>query len=68
MLVFTRKQGESIMIGDNIEVTITEVKGGKARIGIEAPRDIPVHRKEVYEQIQKEKNGERPGPCEQCIT
>lgn len=55
MLVVGRKQGESVMIGDNIEVTIDNVRGSYIRIGIKAPKNILVHRKEVYEAIQKEK-------------
>lgn len=54
MLILTRKIGESIMIGDEIEVKVTQVKGGKIRLGIKAPPFIPVYRKEIYEAIQKE--------------
>lgn len=53
MLVLSRKLGESIMIGDAIKVTVVELGGDKVRIGIEAPRDIPVHREEVYRAIQE---------------
>ncbi len=53
MLVLTRAVDEAIMIGDGIEVTIVEVKGGKVRIGISAPPSVAVHRKEVYLAIQK---------------
>jgi carbon storage regulator len=55
MLVLSRQKDESIMIGDNVEITIVDVRGDKVRLGISAPRDIPVHRREVYEAIQKEK-------------
>jgi carbon storage regulator len=55
MLVLTRKLHESIMIGDHIEVSLLAVLGEKVRIGIQAPRDIPVFRKEVYLEIQREK-------------
>ena len=55
MLVLTRKRNESIMIGDDIELSVLSVAGEKVRIGIEAPRDIPVFRKEVYLEIQQEK-------------
>lgn len=55
MLVLNRRQDESIMVGDDIEITIVDVRGDKVRIGITSPRDVPVHRKEVYEAIQKEK-------------
>ena len=53
MLVLTRSVNEAIMIGDGIEVTIVEVKGGKVRIGIAAPASVPVHRKEVYLAIKQ---------------
>ena len=55
MLVLTRKRNESIVIGDDIEVRILSVVGEKVRIGIEAPRDIPVFRKEVYLEIQQQR-------------
>ena len=54
MLVLTRKQNESIMIGDSVEVTVVEVKGEQVKLGITAPRDIKVHRKEVFLAIQRE--------------
>ncbi|MBV9310428.1 MAG: carbon storage regulator CsrA [Solirubrobacterales bacterium] len=54
MLVLTRKSNQSIMIGDDIEVTVLAIMGEKVRIGIQAPRDIPVFRKEVYLEIQDE--------------
>ena len=53
MLVLTRKANQSIMIGDEIEVSVLAVMGEKVRIGIQAPRSIPVFRKEVYEEIQE---------------
>ena len=54
MLVLSRKTGEKIVIGDNIAITVVEVKGGKVRIGIEAPADVPVHREEVFKAISLE--------------
>lgn len=54
MLVLTRKIHESIIIGDTIEVVVLEVRGEQVRIGIRAPRDVTVHRKEIYEQIHSE--------------
>jgi carbon storage regulator len=54
MLVLSRQRDESIMIGDNIEVTIVDIRGDKVRLGIEAPTEIPVHRQEVFEAIQRE--------------
>ena len=55
MLVLSRQKDESIIIGDDIEVTIVDVRGDKVRLGINAPRSVSVHRKEIYEAIQKEK-------------
>ncbi|MHC4885374.1 MAG: carbon storage regulator CsrA [Planctomycetota bacterium] len=54
MLVLSRRRDETIMIGDNIEITIVDIKGDTVRVGISAPRDVSVHRKEVYEAIQEE--------------
>jgi carbon storage regulator len=59
MLVLSRQKDESIMIGDNVEITVVDVRGDKVRLGIAAPKDIPVHRKEVYEAIQREKNEQK---------
>jgi carbon storage regulator len=56
MLVLSRQKDESIMIGDNVEITIVDVRGDKVRLGITAPKEIPVHRREVYEAIQREKS------------
>ncbi|MEX2194058.1 MAG: carbon storage regulator CsrA [Thermoleophilaceae bacterium] len=58
MLVLTRKSNQSIMIGDEIEVTVLAIMGEKVRIGIQAPRSIPVFRKEVYIEIQSEREAE----------
>jgi len=55
LLVLTRKSNQSIMIGDEIEVSVLSIMGEKVRIGIQAPRNIPVFRKEVYLEIQQEK-------------
>ena len=55
MLVLSRQKDESIIIGDDIEITIVDVRGDKVRLGINAPREISVHRKEVYDAIQREK-------------
>jgi carbon storage regulator len=57
MLVLTRKSNQSIMIGDDIEVSVLSIMGEKVRIGIQAPRDIPVFRREVYLEIQEERGG-----------
>lgn len=58
MLVLSRTRDESIIIGDNIVITVVDVRGDKVRLGIEAPRDVSVHRREVWEAIQREKKGE----------
>ena len=54
MLVLTRRPGESIVVGQNIIITVIEIKGGQVRIGIDAPREVQVHREEVYEQVRQE--------------
>jgi len=54
MLALTRKKGEALVINNNIEVTVLEVHGDQIKIGIDAPKDVPIYRKEVYLQIQKE--------------
>ena len=59
MLVLSRQKDESIMIGDEVEITIVDVRGNKVRLGITAPKSIPVHRREVYEAIQREKSGNK---------
>jgi carbon storage regulator len=53
MLVLSRKKNESIVIDDRIVITVVEIRGDKVRLGIEAPRDVPVHRSEVYEAIHR---------------
>jgi carbon storage regulator len=58
VLVLTRKSNQSIMIGDDIEVSVLAIMGEKVRIGIQAPRDVPVFRKEVYLEIQQERSDE----------
>ncbi len=55
MLVLSRQRDESIMIGDDVEITIVDVRGDKVRLGIAAPKEIPVHRREIYDAIQREK-------------
>ena len=54
MLALTRKKGEALVINNNVEITILEIRGDQVKIGISAPKDVPIYRKEVYLQIQKE--------------
>ena len=57
MLVLSRHRDESIMIGDNIVITIVDIRGDKVRLGIQAPTNVPVHREEIYEAIKREALG-----------
>lgn len=54
MLALTRKKGESLVLNNNVEVTVLEIRGDQVKLGVKAPREVPVYRKEVYLQIQKE--------------
>jgi carbon storage regulator len=67
MLVLTRKSNQSIMIGDEIEVSVLSIMGEKVRIGIQAPRTIPVFRKEVYLEIQQEKASGNRGDVDEAL-
>ncbi len=55
MLILTRRVGETLMVGDDVTVTVLGVKGNQVRIGVDAPKDVAVHREEIYQRIQKEK-------------
>jgi carbon storage regulator len=65
MLVLSRQRDESIMIGDNVEIIIVDVRGDKVRLGITAPKEIPVHRREIYDAIQREKSQNKEPQAEQ---
>ncbi|HAY45086.1 MAG TPA: carbon storage regulator [Gammaproteobacteria bacterium] len=58
MLILTRRVGESLMIGDEVNVTVLGIRGNQVRIGVNAPKDVAVHREEIYDRIQDEKTGD----------
>ena len=62
MLILTRRVGETLMVGDDVTVTVLGVKGNQVRIGVNAPKDVAVHREEIYDRIRKESTGEEQGP------
>ena len=62
MLILTRRIGETLMVGDEVTVTVLGVKGNQVRIGVNAPKEVAVHREEIYQRIQKEKGGDEPVP------
>ncbi|MBR9827721.1 MAG: carbon storage regulator CsrA [Oceanospirillales bacterium] len=66
MLILTRRVGETLMVGDDVTVTVLGVKGNQVRIGVNAPKDVSVHREEIYQRIQREKSqdGEQGGEQE----
>lgn len=65
MLILTRRVGETLMVGDKVTVTVLGVKGNQVRIGVNAPKDVAVHREEIYERIQREKNGGEASSAEE---
>ena len=58
MLILTRRVGESLMIGDDVNVTVLGIRGNQVRIGVDAPKDVAIHREEIYDRIQDEKTDE----------
>ena len=64
MLVLSRKKNESIVINNDIRIVVVEIRGDKIRLGVEAPREVPVHRSEVYDAIQRAAAADAPGSAE----
>ena len=62
MLILTRRVGETVVIGDEVQVTVLGVKGNQVRLGVTAPKDVAVHRSEIYDRIQKERGGDQAEP------
>jgi carbon storage regulator len=68
MLILTRRTGESVMIGNEVTLTVLGVKGNQVRIGINAPKSVPVHREEIYERIKRELQGDANGNVQEEQT
>lgn len=71
MLILTRRCGETVMIGDEVTITVLGVKGNQVRVGINAPKSVSVHREEIYERIKREQQGDdakRKTPTEEVAT
>ena len=68
MLILTRRVGESVVIGEDVTVTVLGVKGNQVRIGINAPKSVPVHREEIYERIKRELQGDVNGNVQEEQT
>ena len=67
MLILTRRVGETVVIGDDVTVTVLGVKGNQVRLGINAPRDVAVHREEIYDRIRREQTEKESEP-ERCVA
>jgi len=67
MLILTRRISESVIIGDDVKITVLGVKGSQVRIGIEAPKSVSVHREEIYERIQRERGDSESGSQDESI-
>ncbi len=68
MLILTRRVGETVMIGNDVTVTVLGVKGNQVRIGVNAPKDVAVHREEIYERIKREEDGQSPSGASEHIV
>ncbi len=68
MLILTRRIGETLRIGDDVSITVLDVQGNQVRIGVDAPKEIAVHRKEIYQRIQREKQAQAKTEVEEEIT
>lgn len=64
MLILTRRVGETLMIGDSVSITVLGVKGNQVRIGITAPKDVAVHREEIFQRLHKDESTEKSGPAD----
>jgi carbon storage regulator len=63
MLILTRRVGETVVIGNDVTVTVLGVKGNQVRLGVNAPREVAVHREEIFERIKREQSEEKPRPA-----
>jgi carbon storage regulator len=68
MLILTRRVGETVMIGDDVTVTVLGVKGNQVRVGINAPKNVAVHREEIYERIKREQQSDATGHVDSADT